>query len=97
MDDGRIRILRLDAMLTAITTGLVAGLGLFVATNVLLLKGGHPIGPHLALLAQFFPGYTVTFAGSLVGFAWGFVTGFAAGYLVSRVYNALALRREVGP
>jgi hypothetical protein len=94
MDESRIRILRLDATLTGLTTGLVAGLGVFVATNWLVVKGGPPVGPHLALLAQFFPGYRVTFVGSLVGFAWAFGCGFVAGYLVSRVYNRLALRRE---
>ena len=49
---------------------------------------------HLALLSQFFLGYRVTFAGSLIGFAWAFGCGFAGGYFVSRVYNLLALRRE---
>jgi hypothetical protein len=90
MDEPRTRILRLDARLAGITTGLVAGLGLFVATNWLLLKGGHPVGPHLALLSQFFPGYRVTFLGSLIGFAWAFLWGFAAGWCVSRLYNRLA-------
>ncbi|HYR96707.1 MAG TPA: hypothetical protein VEM57_08210 [Candidatus Binatus sp.] len=94
MDESRIRIVRLNAMLTGITTGLVAGLGVFVATNWLLVKGGRPVGPHLALLSQFFLGYRVTFAGSLIGFAWAFGCGFAGGYFVSRVYNLLALRRE---
>jgi hypothetical protein len=80
MDEPRTRILRLDARLAGITTGLVAGLGLFVATN----------WPHLALLSQFFPGYRVTFLGSLIGFAWAFLWGFAAGWCVSRLYNRLA-------
>ena len=90
MDEPRTRILRLDAMLAGITTGLVAGLGLFLATNWLVLKGGDPIGPHLVLLAQFLPGYRVTFLGSLIGFVWAFVWGFAAGWSVSRLYNRLA-------
>jgi hypothetical protein len=90
MDETRTRILRLDAALAGITTGLAAGIGLFVATNWLLLKGGDPIGPHLGLLAQFLPGYRVTFLGSLIGFAWAFVWGFAAGWVVSRLYNHLA-------
>jgi hypothetical protein len=90
MDEPRTRILRLDATLSGITTGLTAGLGLFLATNWLVLKGGDPIGPHLALLAQFLPGYRVTFLGSLIGFAWAFVLGFATGWGVSRLYNRLA-------
>jgi hypothetical protein len=89
----RVRILRLDALAQGFTTGVVTGLALFVATNVLVLKGGDPLGPHLSLLGQYFPGYTVSFVGSLIGLAWGFAAGFAAGYLVSRIYNAVVARR----
>jgi hypothetical protein len=85
--DLRVRIMRLDALAQGITTGLIAGIGVFVATNWLVLKGGPVVGPNLALLGQFFFGYTVTFAGSLIGFAWAFVYGCAAGYSVSRLYN----------
>ena len=88
-----VRILRLDAVAQGITTGLIAALGVFVATNWLVLKGGRVVGPNLALLGQFFPGYRVTFAGSLIGFAWAFGYGFLAGYLVSRIYNRLAAGR----
>ena len=76
--------------------GLVAGLFLFLATNVLVLKGGRVIGPHLSLLRQFFVGYEVTFVGSLIGFAYAFLCGFIAGYLVSIVYNRVARRRSNG-
>ena len=88
-----VRILRLDAVAQGITTGVVAALGVFVATNWLVLKGGRVVGPNLALLAQFWPGYRVTFAGSLIGSAWVFAYGFVAGYLVSRLYNRLVARR----
>ena len=53
-----------------------AGLGVFVATNWLISEGGPVVGPHLALLGQFFIGYRVTFVGSLVGFLWAFAVGF---------------------
>ena len=88
------RFLRLNAKVQGIVTGLVAGLAIFIATNWLLLKGGpvgqqgEPlVGPHLALLGQFFIGYRVTFLGSLIGFAYGFLSGFSVGYLVARIYN----------
>lgn len=92
-DDPRVRILRLDAVAQGVTTGVVAGVGVFVATNWLVLKGGAVVGPNLALLGQFFLGYRVTFVGSIVGFLWAFAYGFAAGYLVSRVYNWVVARR----
>jgi hypothetical protein len=91
-DGLRVRILRLDAVAQGVTTGIIAGLGVFLATNWLVLKGGPVVGPNLALLSQFFFGYRVTFVGSLLGFVWAFAYGFAAGYLVSRIYNALTAR-----
>ncbi len=88
-DDARIRILRLDAAAQAIAVGVLLGLGIFVATNWLVLKGGAVVGPNLALLAQFCPGYSVTFLGSVIGFGYGLVYGAVAGFAVSWVYNRL--------
>lgn len=70
--------------------GIVFGLGLFVATNWLVLKGGSNVGAHLSLLRQYFPGYSVTFTGSLVGFAEAFVVGFIVGFLLVWIYNVMA-------
>ena len=89
LERSRVRILRLDAVAQGITTGIIAGLAVFVATNWLVLKGGPVVGPNLALLSQFFFGYRVTFFGSLIGFAWAFFYGGLVGYLVSRIYNRL--------
>jgi hypothetical protein len=88
------RLLRLNATVQGLVTGLVVGLGIFVATNWLILKGGDVVGPHLALLGQFFIGYQVTFLGSLIGAAYGFVSGFALGYVVARVYNWIVNLKE---
>lgn len=88
------RVVRLNATIQGIVVGLVVGLGIFIATNWLILKGEEPAGPHLALLGQFFIGYRVTFVGSLIGFAYGFVSGFLGGYTVARLYNWFASRRE---
>jgi hypothetical protein len=90
------RLLRVNALSFGIVSGLVAGLGLFVATNWLVLKGGgaHEVGPHLSLLAQYFLGYRVSFAGSLIGFAWAFACGLVVGYAGSWLYNAVAQLRH---
>lgn len=93
-DDARIRVLRLDAVAQAISLGVLVGLGIFVATNWLVLKGGPVVGPNLALLAQFCPGYGVTFLGSFVGFAYGFVYGGLAGFAVSVLYNRVVDARR---
>ena len=88
------RLLRLNAVVQGIVTGIVCGLGLFAATNWLILRGGHfgpegerIIGPHLSLLSQFFIGYRVTFLGSLVGFGHAFLLGFIIAYAIARIYN----------
>jgi hypothetical protein len=88
------RALHLSAAVQGMVTGLVAGLGVFIATNWLLLKGGDIVGPHLALLGQFFIGYRVSFVGSLIGFAYAFVAGYIVGYGVAWMYNHIAARRE---
>ncbi len=85
-----VRVVRLNAMVAGLVTGLFAGLALFVATNWLLLKGGAVVGPHLALLGQYFIGYRVSFVGSLIGFVWAFAVGFLAGGAVVWIYNRLA-------
>jgi hypothetical protein len=85
-----VRVVRLNAVIVGLVTGLMAGLAVFVATNWLILKGGRVVGPHLALLGQFFIGYRVTFVGSLIGFVWAFVVGFLVGAAVVWIYNRVA-------
>jgi hypothetical protein len=91
------RLLRLNAMVQGIVTGIVAGVGIFIATNWLVLKGGDVVGPHLGLLANFFIGYQVSFFGSLIGFVYGFLTGFITGYVVARIYNWIVGLRQAKP
>jgi len=88
------RLLRLNATVQGVVTGIVVGFVVFIATNWLVLKGGRVVGPHLSLLDQFFIGYRVTFVGSLIGFAYGFFCGFIGGYFIARMYNWLVDLRE---
>ena len=80
-------ILRLNGTILGLVLGLMAGLSIFLATNYLVLRGGEPLGPHLALLDQFFYGYSVSFVGSLVGLVYGLVVGFVAGWSAARIYD----------
>ncbi len=50
-------VIRLNANILGIVLGIITGLGIFIATNFLILKGGEVVGPHLALLGAFFPYY----------------------------------------
>ncbi len=85
-----VSLVRLNAVASGVVTGLIAGLGLFLATVWLVLKGGPVVGPHLSLLGQFLPGYQVSFLGSLVGFAYAALIGFLVGAFVALVYNWLS-------
>ncbi len=84
-----INIIRVSAKAHGIVVGLCFGLAIFIMTNWLVLKGGATVGPHLALLGQFFIGYSVTFPGSLIGFVYGFGCGFALGYFAASIYNRI--------
>ena len=78
----------------ALVCALIGGAGLFTMTAWLLVKGGPRVGQHLGLLAQYFPGYSVTWAGSLLGFLYGAVVGGVAGWIIGAVYNGVAALRE---
>ena len=76
----------------AIGFGLTLAIGLFAATNFLILKGGSPVGAHLQLLRVYLPGYSVTFAGSVIGFVYAFVLGYLSGRTVVALYHRFAGR-----
>lgn len=80
---------RLNARAWGIAIGLLCGGGLFLATTILLIKGGPNVGQHLAMLRAYFPGYSVTIPGSFIGFIYGFVIGYALGRVIGMVYNRM--------
>jgi hypothetical protein len=87
-------VLRINTKILGLVSGLLIGFVIFIATNWLVIKGGHTassseivVGPHLNLLSQFFIGYKVSFLGSLIGFAYGFALGTLGGSLTGWIYN----------
>jgi hypothetical protein len=72
-----------------IAMGLLLGLGLLLATTVLVAKGGPQLGSHLQLLSNYFPGYQVTWVGAWIGFVYGFVAGYGMGRTIATIYNRL--------
>lgn len=85
-------ILRLNGRAWGISLGLLLGGGLFLATIILVIKGGPNMGQHLKLMSAYFPGYRVSVLGALIGFAYAFVVGYGLGRLIGHLYNRL-----VGP
>lgn len=86
----RRAVVRLNAQAWGIAFGLLVGVGLLVATLILVARGGDNVGQHLGLLANYFPGYRVTTVGAFIGFVYGFVLGYIVGRLVGVVYNRIA-------
>jgi hypothetical protein len=83
----RKSLIRFNEQGWGLAFGTVAALGLFVATIVLVLRGGQNVGEHLNLLGVYLPGYSVSYVGSVIGFVYAFVIGYGAGRTIATVYN----------
>jgi hypothetical protein len=69
-----------------VAVGLVCGLFIFALTLFHLVL--QPLqGPNVALLGQYFYGYTISWPGALIGFAWGGGTGFVLGWFMAFIRN----------
>jgi hypothetical protein len=79
----------LDPRAFALASAFVAAAALFLATATLVVRGGDPIGPNLALLVQYLPAYSVTWPGGLLGAGYGFAVAFLAGYAFATLRNKL--------
>ncbi len=69
--------------------GFVSGLGFFLATAILLLKGGIVIGPTLSLLGYYLVGYDVCWTGAFLGMFYGIIVGGVFGWLIGFIYNRI--------
>jgi hypothetical protein len=78
---------RLDPVALGAAFAFVAGFGLFLATAVLLLRGGPTVGSTLSLLGQFLVGFRVSWPGAVVGSLEGGAVGFALGYAAAELRN----------
>ena len=69
-----------------VAIGLVAAVLVLAATVVHVVRSpGNPYP--LVLLSEYFPGYSVSWLGALVGAAWAFWAGFVAGWALAFVRN----------
>src|SRR3989442_1596495 len=65
-----------------VALGIATGLVCFAITTVYLIRAPEPPF-QLALLAEYFYGFTVSWRGAVVALAWGFFVGFVAGWFVA--------------
>jgi hypothetical protein len=79
---------RLDRTAFGTAVGTLLGSLIFSATVFVIAKHGKAGGINLELLAQYYPGYTVSFPGAFLGFFYGFLTGFFLGWFIALLRNA---------
>ena len=88
------RVATIQAGALAAVCAVVCGLGLFLMTAWLLIKGGEDVGLHLRLLGHYLIGYSVTWKGSLIGLIYGAIIGAIIGWAIGRIYNIVAQARQ---
>ena len=74
----------------AVTCGSIWGVGLLLLTWWLFLIEGPTGEP--TLIERVYPGYTVSPAGSIVGFIWGYIDGVISGAIFAWLYNLLSAK-----
>ncbi|MGH9934928.1 MAG: hypothetical protein ACREAM_01710 [Blastocatellia bacterium] len=87
-------VIRIHAGVLAVVCAMIGGFGLFGMTIWLVVKGGERVGLHLQLLSNYFIGYSVTWAGSLIGFFYGALLGGVIGWTIGKIYNVVASFRQ---
>lgn len=82
---------RFDPLAAGISVGIVWGAFLGVATVACVVRGNPEVGAVMGLLSHYLPGYSVSWAGTVVGFIDAGVAGFGFG-LAAALLNNLCLQ-----
>jgi len=81
---------KLDRVALGASIGAAGAIVMFLTTFWVMLGGTATAAvPKLALIGQFFPGYTVTWTGGVIGGAYGLVIGFLAGWMFALARNII--------
>jgi hypothetical protein len=76
-----------------VAMGALGAFQLFLTTNWLVVRGTAHLSKNAALLANYLPGYTVSFFGSLIGSVELFAVIFVASIVFAATYNFVAKAR----
>jgi hypothetical protein len=87
-------VARIQTGVLTIVMALICGLSLFLMTAWLLIRSGENVGAHLQLLGNYFPGYSVTWFGSIVGLFYGLLVGGILGWSIATIYNKVVSIRQ---
>ena len=80
--------MKLNAKALALTSGILWGLAVFIATIWLMIIGSP--GGTISLLGKFYFGYSLSFGGAIIGLIWGFIDGLICGFIFAWLYNLLS-------
>ena len=87
-------IARIQGRILGFVMAVLGGFTLFTMTAWLVIKGGKNVGLHLQLLENYFPGYSVSWAGSFIGLFYGLLAGWIMGWTIGFVYNKVVKIRH---
>ena len=82
--------MKLNVKAFALTCGIIWGIGLFILTWWIIAFEGATGEP--TLIGRFYRGYTVSPAGSFIGFFWALVDGCIGGAIFAWLYNLIYSR-----
>ena len=85
---------RYDSVALGAAVAATSALSLWVATSILILRGGEAIEPTLSLLAAFLAGFSVSWGGALLGSVEAGVLGYLLGFLTAGAVNLQVARAE---
>ena len=71
-----------------IAGGILGGASIFIMTLGNLWFGYAPA--YLALIADLYPRYEISYVGSLIGLFYGFIDGFVALFILAWLYNRIS-------
>lgn len=77
----------LNPIKLGISGGILWGLSLFIFT-ILAIYTGYP-AKFLDLMADIYPGYSISWPGSIIGLVYGFADAFVGLFLLGWLYNKL--------
>ena len=83
--------MKLNKKALGLTSGIIWGLTVLVMTLWVVWRGG---GNTLALLQQFYFGYSISYLGAIIGLIYGFVNGFICGSIFAWLYNSFVKSPE---
>lgn len=75
----------LNAKGLGLAGGVLWGLAMFIFTVISIYTGYGTMW--LALMADVYPGYDITFTGSIIGLIYGFIDGFVGLFILAWLYN----------